>query len=113
MLLIVISLIAMENVGRGFSAIFRPINDGFHWLGYTREDVAAPYFRLFMSPLILGAVMSGPPLLLNLVFGWLASRFELVISPRKDTKTLTAEGRPGSDPREVADPAKPLEIRSL
>ena len=85
-LLIVISHAATEEIGRGFAAIVQPINDGFQWLGYTHEDFAAPYFRLFVSPLILGAMMSGPPLLLSLAFGCFVKRYELVITRRQDTE---------------------------
>jgi hypothetical protein len=84
-LLSVVGFAAPETFRRGFFAIAQPIQSWFRLLGYTHEDYAAPYFRLFVSPIILGAVMSGPQLLLGLAFGWLANRYELVISRRSAT----------------------------
>jgi hypothetical protein len=80
LLLIVIGLTATEVIGPGFAAIVQPIRDGFHSLGYTHEDFTA------VLPLILGAMMSGPPLLLSLTFGWLGGRYELVVTRRHDTE---------------------------
>jgi len=73
---------APQEVGRQSRVLFDPVSNWFRWLGYTHEDFAAPYFRLFVSPLILGAMMSGPPLLLSLTFGWLVGRYELVVTRR-------------------------------
>ena len=71
-----------QKVGRQSRVLFDPVSNWFRWLGYTHEDFAAPYFRLFVSPLILGTMMSGPPLLLSLAFGWLVGRYELVVTRR-------------------------------
>jgi hypothetical protein len=76
---------AWDKIIDGCLAIVRLIRDGFHWLGYTHEDFAA------VAVLIWGAMMSGPPLLLSLTFGWLFGRYELVITRRRDTDALAAQ----------------------
>jgi hypothetical protein len=60
-----------------------------------------PFGQLVGTSLVLGAVMSGPPLIMTLTTSWLACRYEFVIVRR-----------PGETPPEIGASASPAAIRS-
>jgi hypothetical protein len=50
-------------------------------LGLQQTDFESPFFQWTVVPICLGAVVSGPPLLVVLVLSWLLSRYKFVIAP--------------------------------
>jgi hypothetical protein len=67
--------------------VLEPIVLLFHSLGFQSQDFEGPFFQFVVAPFLLGAVLSGPPLVLALTFGWLSRGYELVIAPRPDSRT--------------------------
>ena len=64
----------------------------FRAMGFQIDAFDSPLFGFFGIPLLVGAALSGPPLLLAFLVGWVLSRYKLVVV-----------GRPGpAMPRETA-----------
>jgi hypothetical protein len=80
-----VCVMAPESFARSLDFFLDPIGKWFRSLGYTQQDFEAPHFQFLVGPLFMGGAMSGPPLAIGLVFGWLASRYELFIVRRSDT----------------------------
>jgi hypothetical protein len=70
--------------------------DGFiRSLGFQDRDYSSEFFQFIPLPLLVGATMSGPPLVLALILGWFSSRYRVVITPRN---------RPLASAQATADP---------
>jgi hypothetical protein len=59
-----------------------PLEQFFESLGFQPADYENPLFRFVAWPLLLGAVMSGPPLVFASMASGLSSRYKLVIVSR-------------------------------
>ena len=73
---------APEGVMRYLEIALGPVDVFFRSLGFQDTDYSSRFFQFIPMPLLLGATMSGPPLLLALIFGWLCSRYQVVVIPR-------------------------------
>jgi hypothetical protein len=94
-LLIAACVNAPERFARNLDFFLDPIGQWFRSVGYTQQDFEAPRFRLLVGPLFIGAAMSGPPVILGLLLGWLANRYELVIDRRPETRRTPADAPVG------------------
>jgi hypothetical protein len=92
-LLIAVCLISADDFGRNLGFFLYPIGEGFRSLGYTQQDFEAPHFQYLVTPLIIGATISGPPLALGLILARLANRYELLVVRRSQPETAPVEER--------------------
>jgi hypothetical protein len=96
-LLIAACVIAPEDIARPLDFLFGPIGKWLRSLGYTPQDFDAPRFTFFVIPSIVAAAMSGPPMVLGLLLGRWANRYELVIRRRSEVRPAPADDPPGED----------------
>jgi hypothetical protein len=92
--LIAACVAAPASLERYLVTLLEPIGQWFRSLGYTPEDFEAPQFRFIVGPLFLGAAISGPPMVLGLLLGRWANRYELVIRRRSDERSAPADELP-------------------
>jgi hypothetical protein len=84
MILLVASASATDRVSDWVVTALDPVD---HWLissGYELHDLETPLFKIVVIPFLVGAVLSGPPLMLGLMSGWLANRYNLVVARRSN-----------------------------
>jgi hypothetical protein len=81
-ILLAVCCIGAEGISKWLAMALNPVGTWLISLGYWSRGIDSPSFRLIVVPCLAGAILSGPPLLLGLAFGWLAGRYELVISRR-------------------------------
>ena len=62
--------------------VLGPAEMGFRSMGFQNGDFDNPFFRFFGIPLLVGTALSGPPLLLALLVGWVSSGYKLVVVAR-------------------------------
>ena len=62
--------------------VLLPVDVFFRSLGLQDRDYSSEFFMFIPLPLLVGATMSGPPLVLALIFGWLSSLYRVVIKSR-------------------------------
>ena len=60
-----------------------PVDLLFRSMGFEKALYDSPFFRSFAIPLFVGAAVSGPPLLLAVMAGLVASRYTFVIAARR------------------------------
>jgi hypothetical protein len=74
---------APEGVMQYLQFVLRPVDVLFRSMGFQDRDYSSEFFQFIPLPLLVGATMSGPPLVLALIFGWLSSRYQVVIIRRQ------------------------------
>ena len=62
--------------------VLGPVEQLFRAMGFQNGDFDSPFFRFFGISLLVGAAMSGPPLLLAFLVGWVSSGYKLVVVAR-------------------------------
>jgi hypothetical protein len=77
--------------------VLGPAEKLFRAMGFQTGDFDSPFFRFFGLPLLVGAAMSGPLLLLAFLVGWVSSGYKLVVvgRPGPEVLTETAADNPG------------------
>jgi hypothetical protein len=75
-------LFAPDGVLQYLQFVLRPVYLIFRSLGFQDRDYSSELFQFISLPLLVGATMSGPPLVLALILGWFSSRYQVVISRR-------------------------------
>jgi hypothetical protein len=84
--------------------VLGPAEKCFRSIGFQNGDFDNPFFRFFGLPLLVGAALSGPPLLLALLIGWVSSGYKLVVVARpgpampSETAAADSEQNPCSEP---------------
>jgi hypothetical protein len=78
--------------------VLAPIDACFRSVGLQKVLYDSPFFRSFAIPALVGAALSGPPLLLAFMLSWIWRRYRVVITPR-----------PGPMPPSVEIAANPTE----
>jgi hypothetical protein len=72
-------------------------------MGFQNGDFDSPFFRFFGIPLLVGAALSGPPLMVALLVGWVSSRYKLVVvsrpGPAMPRETAVADSGEAENPR--------------
>jgi hypothetical protein len=73
---------APDGVMQYLQIVLLPIDSLFRSLGFQDRDYSSEFFQFFPVPLLVGATMSGPTLVLALLLGWLSSRYRFMIRSR-------------------------------
>jgi len=81
--LIVARVFAQEEVLQYLQFVLRPVDVFLRTVGFSDRDYDREVFRFVPMPLLLGASLSGPALLLALAVGWVSNRYRLMITHRK------------------------------
>jgi hypothetical protein len=74
MVLLIASAVATDGVLDWVVTALDPVGEWLMTRGYGLRDLESPLFEWFVIPFLVGAVLSGPPLVLGSATGWLASR---------------------------------------
>jgi hypothetical protein len=73
---------APDGVLQYLQFVLRPVGVFLQSLGLQDRVYSSELYQFISLPLLVGAAMSGPPLVLALIFGWFSSRYRVVIIPR-------------------------------
>src|SRR5262249_26129649 len=80
--LIVARVFAQEEVLQYLQFVLRPVGVFLRSMGFSDRDYDGAAFRFVPMPLLLGASLSGPALLLALAVGWVSNRYRVMITHR-------------------------------
>jgi hypothetical protein len=83
---------AQEEVLKYLEFVLRPVSVFLRSLGFKDSDYNRAIFRFVPMPLLLGASLSGPALLLALVVGCLSNRYRVMITLREGDAPVPIEG---------------------
>jgi len=77
--LIAVCVATPSTIEDALAIYFEPISKWSIWVGY---DFDSPFFVYLIFPLLTAIGLSGPPVVLGLLLGWLANSRDLVIVRR-------------------------------
>jgi hypothetical protein len=80
--LITVCVFVPDGVMQYLQFVLLPVDVFFRSLGFQDRDYSSEFFMFIPLPLLVGATMSGPPMVFALIFGWLSNRYHIVIKSR-------------------------------
>jgi hypothetical protein len=80
--MIAVRVFAEEEVLQYLQFILRPVDVFLRSMGVSDRDYDGAVFRFVPMPLLLGASLSGPALLIALAVGWVSNRYRVMITQR-------------------------------
>ena len=79
--------------------VLAPVDACLRSVGLEKVLYDSPWFRSFAIPTLVGAALSGPPLLLAFMLSWIWRRYMVVITPRSGPASPSVD--PPGNPSET------------